>query len=65
MESPYITVPIAARHYVFKSEDTVARMCQQKIFKSARKCGVGAKARWQILRREVVQYCGQQANKEF
>lgn len=59
MESPYIPVRIAAQKYLFKSYDTVQRMCREKVFKSARKIGVGRTARWQILRREVIQYCGQ------
>ena len=64
MESPYISVPTAAKYYIFKSQDTVARMCQKKIFKSARKVGVGPNASWQILRREVIAKCGQIINNQ-
>lgn len=64
MQSPFITVSQAARYYIFKADRTVRHMCENGIFKSARQIGTGTKPRWQILRREVIQYCGQKANKQ-
>jgi hypothetical protein len=63
--NPWISVPLAARFYIFKHVETVRRMCISGTFKSARKVGTGQKAHWQILRREVIQHCGKTANQQL
>ena len=56
-DSPYICVHVAARKYIYKSVKTVARMCREGMFKSARKASPAPKAHWQILRSEVIATC--------
>jgi hypothetical protein len=53
--SPYVSVPVAATTYLYKSVQTVRRWCQEKRikeFKNARKIGKD----WQIPRSDLMAY---------
>jgi len=56
-ETPYITVTVAARKYIFRSVSHVRGMCLEGIFKTARKPTTKKRGHWQIARAEVIQVC--------
>lgn len=57
LNKDYITISVIIKKFLPVSRRTLARMCEEGVFKTAFKPGNGGKtSQWKVLRAEVIQH---------